>query len=237
MSGRLASRSTDPERMDTDCVDFEDYARCLRDLTRVNRTTRTYAPTLAWLAARALPAGARFSLLDVAFGQGDMLRRIAALAGRRGWDADLAGIDLNPWAARAAAEATRGANPGGIRFETGDIFAIDPARRFDFIISSQFTHHLTDEAIVRFIGWMERTARRGWFISDLRRHWFPYHGFPLLARAALWHRFVRTDGQISIARGFRPEEWRGLVQRAGLDPASVEIAERVPFRLCVGRVR
>jgi 2-polyprenyl-3-methyl-5-hydroxy-6-metoxy-1,4-benzoquinol methylase len=234
MSGRLAARSTDLERMDTDCADFDDYARCLRDLTRVNRTTRTYAPTLGWLASQAPAPGDRLSVLDVAFGQGDMLRRIADWAARQGFQADLAGIDRNPWAARAAEAATPG---GGIRFETGDIFGIDPARRFDFIISAQFTHHLTDDEIVQFIRWMERTAVRGWFISDLHRHWFPYYGFPLLARAAFWHRFVRTDGQVSIARGFRPEEWRVLVERAGVDPAAVEIAERVPFRLCVGRVR
>ena len=234
MSGRLASRSAEAERMDTDCVDFEDYARCLRDLCRVNRTTRTYAPTLAWLGAQNLTPGESVSVLDVAFGQGDMLRQIAALAAKQGWKADLTGIDRNPWAARAAEAA---APVGSIRFETGDIFGVDPARRFNFIVSAQFTHHLTDDEIVRFIGWMERTATRGWFISDLYRHWFPYYGFPLLARAALWHSFVRTDGQISIARGFRPEEWRTLVQRAGVDPGDVEIAERAPFRLCVGRVR
>ncbi len=235
MSGRLAARSTDLERMDTDCADFEDYARCLRDLTRVNRTTRTYAPTLGWLASQAPAPGDRLSVLDVAFGQGDMLRRIAAWAARQGFQAG--SRRDRPQSLGGARREKRRRPEGGIRFETGDIFGIDPARRFDFIISAQFTHHLTDDEIVQFIRWMERTAVRGWFISDLHRHWFPYYGFPLLARAAFWHRFVRTDGQISIARGFRPEEWRVLVERAGVDPAAVEIAERVPFRLCVGRVR
>ena len=34
---RLALRSTEAERMDTDCVDYDDYRRCLRDLSRVNK--------------------------------------------------------------------------------------------------------------------------------------------------------------------------------------------------------
>ena len=46
----LAARSTADERMDTDCVDFDDYRRCLRDLSRVNTVTLTHRPMLAWLA-------------------------------------------------------------------------------------------------------------------------------------------------------------------------------------------
>ena len=38
----LAARSTADERMDTDCVDYDDYRRCLRDLARVNTVTLTY---------------------------------------------------------------------------------------------------------------------------------------------------------------------------------------------------
>ena len=61
---------------------------------------------------------------------------------------------------------------------------------FDFIVSSQFTHHLTDDQVAMFIRWMEAHARRGWFIGDLHRHWLPYYGFGLLAWAARWHHFV-----------------------------------------------
>src|SRR3978361_753405 len=95
----LSRRSAQQERMDTDCVDFADYSRCLRDLSRVNAVTLTHRPMLGWLAERAT---AGFSLLDVACGHGDALRKIRA----RYPDARLTGIDLNPWATRAAREAT-----------------------------------------------------------------------------------------------------------------------------------
>ena len=49
----LVSRSTAEERMDTDCVDFDDYRRCLRDLSRVNVVTLTHRPMLRWLAREA----------------------------------------------------------------------------------------------------------------------------------------------------------------------------------------
>ncbi|HEX2942841.1 MAG TPA: methyltransferase domain-containing protein [Rhodopila sp.] len=208
--------------MDTDCVDYDDYARCLRDLSRVNVVTLTHRPMLRWIARRATPG---FSVLDVACGHGDALRAIR----RRYPDASLTGVDLNPWATQAARAASTDAN---ITFVNGDAFAYAPAAEVDFIISSQFTHHLTDDQVVAFLIWLHTHARRGWFISDLHRHAIPYYCFPLLARTARWHRFVREDGRISITRAFIRAEWEALLDRAGLT-GQATISWHLPFRLCV----
>jgi SAM-dependent methyltransferase len=220
----LSQRSMRQERMDTDCVDFEDYRRCLRDLSRVNTVTLTHRPMLRWLAARAK---GDFTLLDIACGHGDALRRIRD----RYPDARLTGIDLNPWAIRAAGEATREAMR--ITFINGDALEYAPAEKFDFIITSQFTHHLTDERVVDFLRWLQENAALGWFIGDLHRHALPYYGFPLLARICLWHRFVGEDGQISIARAFVRGDWEVLLRRAGISEEQATIAWQMPFRLCV----
>lgn len=219
----LATRSTAAEHMDTECRDYADYRRCLRDLGRVNTVTMTHRPMLAWLA-RQTAGAADFSVLDVACGYGDGLRRIR----RRFPHARLTGIDLNPWAIRAARDATEA--DADIAFIEADVFTYRPDPAPDFIISAQFTHHLDDAGIVRFIAWMQATARRGWFIGDLHRHAFPYYGFGLLALAAGWHRFVRQDGRISIARAFTRADWRGLLDQTALQ---AEISWHVPFRLCV----
>jgi len=229
----LAARSTADERMDTDCVDYDDYRRCLRDLARVNTVTLTHRPTLAWLA-RETAAQKSFSLLDVACGHGDNLRRIRRWADSNGIAARLDGVDLNPWSTRAAREATPAS--AQITYHTGDVFTFQPeGGGFDFIVSSQFTHHLDDATVAKFIRWMDIHARRGWFIGDLHRHWFPYYGFGLLAWLARWHHFVRSDGRISIARSFVRDDWRRIVRSAGLTEADVAINWHVPFRLCVAR--
>ncbi|HET6609507.1 MAG TPA: methyltransferase domain-containing protein [Rhodopila sp.] len=220
----LSARSTQQERMDTDCVDYADYARCLRDLSRVNVATQTHRPTLRWLARHVRPEEA-FSLLDIACGHGDCLRAIR----KRYPNAALTGIDLNPWATRAATEATPAA--ANINFVNGDAFAYRPDTPFDIIISSQFAHHLTDEQVVTFLAWQQTHAARGWFISDIHRHWLAYYGFPLLARAMAWHRFVREDGQTSVARAFIRSEWDSLLAGAGV---KADIEWYLPFRLCVG---
>jgi SAM-dependent methyltransferase len=221
---KLSRRSTQSERMDTDCADFDDYSSCLRDLSRVNIVTLTHRPMLSWLARHA---SGDFSVLDVACGHGDALRKIR----QRFPAARLTGIDLNPWATRAASEATDRA--ARIEFINGDAFAYRPDQKPDFIITSQFAHHLTNEQIVTFLGWLQANAAKGWFISDLHRHAIPYYGFPILARIAFWHRFVREDGQISIARAFIRPEWDALLRQADLTDETF-VAPHIPFRLCVG---
>ncbi len=222
----LTHRSTQAEQMDTDCVDFADYSRCLRDLSRVNVVTFTHRPMLNWLARHAT-GDQEFSVLDVACGHGDALRHIR----RRHPNARLEGIDLNPWSTRAAQQATGPADH--IVFHTGDAFAFSPPVPFDFIISSQFTHHLTDNQVVSFLRWLRTHAARGWFIGDLHRHLVPYYGFPLLARLAGWHRLVRQDGRISIARAFTRAEWQALLRQAGITDSQATVTWYLPFRLCV----
>ncbi|WP_340267818.1 methyltransferase domain-containing protein [Sphingobium mellinum] len=228
----LAIRSRQEEQMDAPDLDAATYERVLHDLARVNRWTFTAWPTIAFLN-RAVGDATRFRLLDVGFGDGDILRVIARWARRRGIDAQLVGVDLNEKSVRAA----RAATPADldIDYRAGDY--LDQPEPFDFIISSQVTHHMTDGQLMRFLHHMEGRARWGWLICDLHRHGFAYRGFPLLARLLMVHRIVREDGQLSIARSFRAEEWRHYLGCAGIGLDQVRIVRRFAFRLCVERVR
>ena len=230
----LQQRSQQEEEMDGPGTDRQTYEICLRDLSAVNRVTFTHRPILNWLseAVKNLPQGEIVSILDVACGHGDLLRAISRWAAKRGLSVRLAGVDLNPRSAEVAAAAT---DPGmGITYHTADVFAFHPQPRPDFIVSSQFTHHLPDDDVARLLAWADRTARRGWFIADLHRHALAYYGFPLLARVAGWHPIVRRDGQISIARSFRRKEWQVLLEHAGVE---AQIKWRLPFRYCVGALK
>lgn len=223
--------------MDTEAVGLDDYRACLEDLAKVNALTLTHRPILKWLdgATRNLKPHERVTVLDVGYGHGDLLRRIHGWSRRRGRPVDLMGIDLNPLSEAIARAATPDAMP--IEYRTGDVFAFEPERPIDFVISSQTTHHLSEEQLVGFVRWMERVAARGWFIADLHRHPIPFHGFRLLSRLARWHRFVQHDGPVSIARSFRREDWRRILNAAGLSQSEASIRWHVPFRLCVSRLR
>lgn len=231
----LRQRSTQLEWMDTEEVGPAEFAAVLADLAVVNTLTGARPPTIAFMrrVARGLPLGGRLRVLDVGFGEGDMLRRIHRWGARAGVALDLAGVDLNPW----SAEAARAATPlgMGIDYRTGDLFD-QPAGGQDVVISSLFTHHLTDAQVVAFLRWMERTAARGWFINDLHRHVLAWEGFKALSAAAGWHPMVRHDGAISVTRSFRRRDWQALLAEAGLAGVAT-VRWHMPFRLCVSRIR
>lgn len=226
----LSVRSHREEQMDSPDLDGGTYARVLHDLARVNRWTFTAHSTLAFLS-RAIGDARSFSLLDVGFGYGDLLRQVARWSARRGIAATLVGVDLNP----ASEGLARAATPSeiAIDYRTGDY--ADQLDGFDFIVSSQVAHHMSEEQLGRFLRHMEQAARRGWLVCDLNRHAFAYHGFPLLARLMGVHRIVREDGQLSIARSFRPVEWPIVVAGAGINPAVIDVSRRFPFRIAVER--
>lgn len=225
-------RADDPELMDADDLDPAVYAALIADLARVNTVTLARPPTLAWLA-RAMRGQDSFSLVDVGFGHGDMLRAIAHWARQHGKTARLVGIDLNPRSAPVAQEAT---DPGlGIDYRTGDATALD--FRPDFIISSLVAHHMGNAELIGFLRWMEATAAQGWFINDLHRHRLAWVGFRLLAGVLRWHPVVRHDGALSVRRAFARADWDTLLTAAGLAQPPVDVRWHLPFRWGVGRVK
>src|ERR1700722_12111089 len=130
----LAVRSTRPEELDEETTDMGAYRRCLAELEFINRITFTHRPTMRWLAGAtaSLPPGASFSVLDVGYGHGDLLRAIARWAERRGLKADLWGIDSNPRSAATASEATPA--PLMIHYLTGDVLDPDFDLTADFVV-------------------------------------------------------------------------------------------------------
>lgn len=226
----LRQRVRDDEQMDDPSLDPRVYDEVLRGLGRVNAWTLAARPTLDFLG-RATRGRESFSLLDVGSGEGGMLRAIAGWAAKRGLAAELTGIDLNPKSEGVARAKTP---PGmAIAYRTGDYRDLG---RFDFVVSSLVAHHMTDGQLQGFLRWMEANSDRGWLVNDLHRHAFAYYGFPLLAALLRVHRIVREDGRLSIARSFRPADWRAILARAGVADG-VKVRRYFPFRLCVERLR
>jgi 2-polyprenyl-3-methyl-5-hydroxy-6-metoxy-1,4-benzoquinol methylase len=226
----LRRRTTAAEWMDDPQATEPAFAAALRDLERINRLSLAYRPVLAWLERLVATTGARrLSLLDVGAGGGDFLRAVARWGERRGVALELAGLDRSPWSARYARTAGTPA-----RWITTDLFALDPAERFDVVTCSLFTHHLRDAELVRFLGWLEARAGRGWLISDLHRHWLPWGFVWTTVRALRLDPMVVHDSTVSIARGFVRADWARLLAAAGV---TAEIRWAFPFRWQVGVIR
>ena len=84
----LAERRVAEEMMDDPNLEPAIYRDVVHDLAKVNRVTLAHRPTLDFLR-KAVGHASSFRLLDVGFGDGDMLRAIARWARSKGIDADL----------------------------------------------------------------------------------------------------------------------------------------------------
>jgi 2-polyprenyl-3-methyl-5-hydroxy-6-metoxy-1,4-benzoquinol methylase len=229
-------RSCQPELMDGEDLSAETFAALLADLARVNTITRARPPTLAFVdrALRGVARDQPITIVDVGFGDGDMLRALA----RRLRDRPavrLIGYDINPRSAPAARARTGSDLP--ITYVSGDVFTMDRTQPVDLVISSLVAHHMTDVEIARFLRWMDERATLGWFINDLHRHPIAYHGFRLLASVGRFHPIVRHDGAVSVKRGFTRSDWKVLVAAANLDPSSTRLRWHFPFRWGLERRR
>jgi 2-polyprenyl-3-methyl-5-hydroxy-6-metoxy-1,4-benzoquinol methylase len=230
-SRRVSPREV-PELMDGDCS-YEDFRDCLRSLEKVNRWLLGYRPTLAWLERLSHGSRDPVHIVDVGSGGGDLLRQIAGWARRRGLAVRLTGIDLNPYAACAAAESTP--KELGIEWVTGDALMYRPEKPVDIVVSSLMAHHLEDEEIIALLRWTEATAQVGWFINDLERSEWSCRMFGRLGRMVGWHRYVRHDGPVSFRRAFWEEDWVRLLAAAEVPQDAVTVEQWRPGRLCVGR--
>jgi ubiquinone/menaquinone biosynthesis C-methylase UbiE len=225
----FAQRSNKLERIDTGDHTPEEYATFLREIAFINRylgDRRAIRKTLLREISRESISD--FSLLDVGAGSGELLATVADFAARSGRRARLVGLDLNPQAAAAIAEAAVTDNA----VVRGNAFNLPFADgTFDYSISSLFFHHLTNDQIPRVLAEMSRVSRRGVFIIDLHRHPAAYYLYKLFCLAFRISPLVTQDGALSVLRSFRPGELESIAGRKDLRTWLV-----APFRIVVKAV-
>lgn len=228
------TRSLKLERIDTGDYTPEEYDRFLQEIRIVNRFTgdrRALEKTL--LREIETENLSEFSVLDVGAGSGELLREIAKFAQRKNKSAKLFGLELNARSARAILEESK--NFTGIKSVRANALRLPFAdQTFDYAISSLFTHHLSDEEIVKTLAEMKRVARRKIFVIDLNRHPLAYAFYKIFCVAFRISPLVRHDGSLSILRSFKPDELAELGRKAGLE--NIKVRKIFPFRivLCGG---
>jgi SAM-dependent methyltransferase len=232
----FSRRSDEAEWLDRPDLDGAALAPVLRDLARFNRAMLGHWPILRWLgrATAASSPGESLRLIDAGCGYGDLLRAIRRWAERRRLPLALCGLDVNPETIRIARAATEAQDR--IEFAVADVLRYRPAAPVDLILCSLLAHHLSDEAIVDLLRWMDGTARRGWLVCDLERHPVPYHVIGLAGRLTPLHPTVIHDGQISVARALTRQEWIGRLAAAGIPGGRVTM-RRFWFRHLIGCLR
>jgi len=103
---------------------------------------------------------------------------------------------------------------------------------FDFVLSSLFLHHFTDEQAILLLRSFYRIARRALLLCDLERNIIPYWFLPLTQRLFGWKKITVRDGRISVRAAFRKHELLELCRSAGLERIQAAVY-RPAFRIAL----
>lgn len=219
-----------PELLDRPDADPGLIRESLSDLRRVNRLFGGLAGLAPELTRAFGDDRGAVRVLDVGTGAADVPAWVVRRGAARGRPVWAVGLDRGRAAIRVAREAMAG--DAAVRLVRGDALAL-PFRdaAFDVVVSNTTLHHFSGVAAVRFLTELNRVARRGVVIGDLRRSVPAYLAVRLLA-ATLWRRHVyaRHDGPASVRRAYTVGEMRALLEEARL---SGRVQRRPLFRLSV----
>jgi SAM-dependent methyltransferase len=94
---------------------------------------------------------------------------------------------------------------------------------FDFVFSSFFLHHFSDDEVVGLLASFQRVARRAVLAIDLERGPLAFRFLPATRWLFDWHSISVHDGQISVQAAFKRDELLALATRAGLARARVSV--------------
>lgn len=223
------TRSLQLERIDTGDYTSEEYETFLREIAFINRVigdNRALKRTLLKEIERENLK--TFSVLDVGAGSGELLRTIAEFARKQKRKPHLTGLELNAVSAAAILRDSKSYGEiSAVRANALDLPFADNS--FDYAICSLFTHHFTDENVVRILSEMNRISRRKIFVIDLHRHRAAYNLYKAFCAAFRISPLVREDGSLSVLRSFKVEELQNLGTKARLKNFAVK--RHFPFRL------
>jgi SAM-dependent methyltransferase len=225
--------------MDEAGQDPGELAASLRDLQVVNRWlggSRTALRRLGPMIRRlALSLDRPVRLLDVATGSADLPLQLMEWSRRHGLHLRVIAVDFHPTTSVYARDATAG--EPAIQIVRADALDLPfPSGSFDLALCSTALHHFDQSAAAYVLREMDRVARSGFLVSDLRRTRAALIGARALA-ATLWRRqrITRHDGPRSVAAAFTAQELRSLARTAGIEAPAVRAESLFRLSLVVDR--
>lgn len=223
----LTERSYELEKMDVEGYSYEELRRCLIDIERINAWTRAHKSTLEFINRIMQDKRLKKArIVDIGFGSGDLLKQLYRLGKSKGYDFELVGLEINPWAIKIANELNKERLP--IQFLYQDFFSYEEP--VDFFVGSMLLHHLKEDEMLKFIAQMANNAKQGWLLHDLHRHWLPYYFIKMLTQLTNLSPMVQYDAPLSVARGFQRNELKKIAKDL---KQPVNIHWKFPFKFLI----
>ncbi len=229
MFSDFTKRSYQLERIDTGDYTAEEYDQFLEDIRLVNRFAGdNWALRSSLFREIEHEKVTSFSVLDVGAGSGELLRSCAAFAKKTKRGVRLTGLELSERSSQAILEESKEiAEINAVRANALQLPFSDDS--FDYVICSLFTHHFRETDIVTILNEISRVAGKKIFVIDLHRHPFASILYKAFCAVFIKGILVKTDGALSIKRGFTPHELEEIAESAELkDP---RVSRHFPFRI------
>ncbi|MFC5527915.1 methyltransferase domain-containing protein [Cohnella yongneupensis] len=199
-------------------------------LRRLNRIFGASGPALYGVKQLWDDAGRpnHLTLLDVGSGSGDINQSILQWAHKLGVKMKVILADVTEEARIESERLFR--NDSRVTFVKCNVFDL-PACHADIVTASQFAHHFPSEKLPQLTKRMLEISRYGIVINDIHRHWLPWTAVWVFTRLISNNRYIRHDGPLSVAKGFRRIDFRKLAGQLGI--STMKISWRPLFRYAV----
>jgi len=165
------------------------------------------------------------TIIDLGCGGGDILRDVAKLGRKLGYNFKLIGIDANADAMEYANILSK--EYPELSFEQIDIFSEDFEKLdYDIALATLFFHHFKEPELVGFLQKLIDKATLGVVVNDLHRNRLAYYLYKLIT-LPVTNEMILKDGLISILRGFKKKD---LVQMSEKLKITYQIKWKWAFR-------
>jgi 2-polyprenyl-3-methyl-5-hydroxy-6-metoxy-1,4-benzoquinol methylase len=208
----FSQRLTADELMDDPECDEAALFRTLDQFSIINKLFSRTRTLLRRTILTDMQPGREYHLLDVGAGACDIPIWLLEQAHARQLSLRITAVDSDPRITRYA-QQNAGTHPD-LTIVNGNGLELMAYAPFDYVFANHVLHHLPSDLVKTFIREAEVMAGRGVVFSDLKRSRWSYLGF-WIAALPFRHSFARTDGLLSIRRGFLPAELEELT--AGTD--------------------
>lgn len=212
----LSIRSSSKELLDRDDIPFDDIRQNLVELNFINTWLGGHTITVAGL--KQLLGGRKSAIIcEIGCGGGDNLFAIDGWCKKNGVTANLIGVDLK----QECIDFAKKKQQDNCEWITSDYRSVSFNVKPDVIFSSLFCHHFSEDALVEQLQWIQQNSNLGFFINDLHRHKLAYLSIKILTAIFSSSYLVKNDAPLSVARGFKKEEWQALLSKAQIVGAKV----------------
>jgi ubiquinone/menaquinone biosynthesis C-methylase UbiE len=218
----LPARSDALELLDEEHHDPAELAANLRDIRRVNQLLGGTSTTLRHLPelVAGMPPSEPVTILDLATGSGDIPIALTKWAAKHDRKVTIVASDYSQDILDLAREQIAG-HPD-ISLAQYDARAVPlPDDQFDIVLCALSLHHFAPDDAVQVLREMNRLARVGFILNDLRRGRLGYASAWIAAGVTTRNRLTRNDAPLSVRRAYTPDELKELLHRAGIDDATI----------------